>query len=435
MRIPQLRTTLPGPLARDIVARQDRTLSPSCTRDYPLVAKQGDGCWLEDVDGNVFLDFSAGIAVCSTGHCHPRIVETITRQAGRLIHMSGTDFYYEPQGDLADKLAAHVPIHGPQRVFFTNSGAETVEAAIKLSRHATGRSHLISFAGAFHGRTLGALSLTNSKLVQRRGFGPLLPDVSHVSFPGRSTNAGMTTTDDTFRELAELFKRRVAPEQIAAIFVEPVQGEGGYIVPPADFLPRLRRLCDEHGILLVADEIQSGMGRTGRFCAIEHWQVEPDLVCLAKGIASGMPLGALVAPAGLMQWPPGSHGTTFGGNPVACAAAITTIELLEEGLMDHVAEVGPVLQDRLSRLSISSGLLANVRGLGLMVAADCPSPEFRKDVLEACFRRGLILLGAGEKAIRFCPPLIVTAEEVQTAVGILGEGLAEAERVRLKAVG
>jgi 4-aminobutyrate aminotransferase len=414
-----------------VIAEQDRTLSPSSTRDYPLVVARGEGCWLEDVDGNQFLDFCAGIAVCTTGHCHPRIVAAIAEQSRNLIHMSGTDFYYEPQGALARKLQAHVPIAGPQRIFFTNSGAETIEGAIKLARHATGRSHLIAFTGAFHGRTLGALSLTNSKLVQREGFGPLLPEVSHISFPGRSD----VPVDQPFQELADLFRRKVSPERVAAIFVEPIQGEGGYIVPPIGFHRGLRELCSRHGILLVVDEVQSGIGRTGKFCAIEHWNVEPDIVCLAKGIASGLPLGAIVARGDLMHWPPGSHGSTFGGNPVACAAAVATLEVLEEGLMQHAAAMGDLLVAQLRDLANHYPLISNPRGLGLMVAADLPDAQIRRTLLHACFHRGLILLGAGERAIRFCPPLVVSPDEIQVAVGILKECLSDIARHPISAAG
>lgn len=424
MRRPVLKSPLPGPNAARIISEQERTLSPSSTRDYPLVVQSGNGCWITDVDGNEFLDFSAGIAVCTTGHAHPRIVATINDQARKLIHMSGTDFYYEPQGDLARKLAAHVPITGAQRVFFTNSGTETIEGAIKLARYTTGRPHLVAFDGAFHGRSLGALSLTNSKVVQRRGFGPLLPEVSHVPYPGR---VGVTV-DDTFAEFDKLFKRRVDPRQVAAVFVEPIQGEGGYLIPPHSFLPRLRELCDQHGILLVADEVQSGLGRTGKFCAIEHWEVEPDIVCLAKGIASGLPLGALVARADLMTWPPGSHGSTFGGNPVACAAAVATIELLETGLMDHAAEMGSHLLHAFREVMTNTELITDVRGLGLMSAIDLPDKDWRHRLLHDCFQRGLILLGAGERSVRLCPPLVVSQEEIQVAAEIVQASLVELEQ-------
>lgn len=415
MRRPILHSAIPGPIATRIIAEQERQLSPSCTRDYPLVAASGEGCWIFDVDGNQFLDFSAGIAVCATGHSHPQVVQAIIDQSRKLIHMSGTDFYYQPQGDLAKKLAQHVALPGGTRVFFTNSGTETIEGAIKLARYATGRPHLIAFDGAFHGRSLGALSLTNSKVVQRRGFGPLLPEVSHVAFPGRDG----ISVETTFQEIEKIFKRRVDPKQVAGIFVEPIQGEGGYLLSPPDFLPRLRQLCDQHGILLVFDEIQSGLGRTGKFCAFEHWNVVPDIVCLAKGIASGMPLGALVARSDLMQWPPGSHGSTFGGNPVACAAAVATITLLEQGLMEHAAQMGEVVRQAFAAITLENGPFSGIRGLGLMAAVDLPNTAIRNQFLQTCFRHGLILLGAGERSIRICPPLIVNEEEIQLAVEIM----------------
>ena len=421
MRRPILSAQIPGPNAARMIAEQERMLSPSSTRDYPLVVESGEGCWITDVDGNQFLDFCAGIAVCTSGHCHPDVVHAITEQSKKLIHMSGTDFYYGPQGDLAQKLEQHIKLTGGQRVFFTNSGTETIEAAIKLARYATRRPHLIAFDGAFHGRSLGALSLTNSKLIQRRGFGLLLPEVSHIPYPGRPG----VTLEDTFGELEKLFKRRVDPSQVAAIFVEPIQGEGGYLIPPPSFLPRLRQVCDQHGILLVADEVQSGMGRTGKFCAMEHWHVEPDIVCLSKGIASGLPLGAMVARANLMQWPPGSHGSTFGGNPVACAAGVATIELLESGLLEHTAVMGEVLLQSLREVMGGSPLVSETRGLGLMVAIDLPDNATRNVLLHDCFHHGLILLGAGERSIRLCPPLIVNEEEIHLATEILAESLVE----------
>lgn len=421
MRRPILNSSIPGPIAARMISEQERRLSPSSTRDYPLAVASGEGCWITDVDGNQFLDFCAGIAVCTTGHSHPHVVRAITDQAQRLIHMSGTDFYYGPQGDLAHKLDAHISLTGGQRTFFTNSGTETVEGAIKLARFATRRPHLIAFDGAFHGRSLGALSLTNSKLIQRRGFGPLLPEVSHIPYPGRPG----VSVDNTFEELEKLFKRRVDPNQVAAIFVEPIQGEGGYLIPPPSFLPRLRQICDQHGILLVADEVQSGMGRTGKFCAMEHWHVEPDIICLSKGIASGLPLGALVARANLMQWPPGSHGSTFGGNPVACAAAIATIEVLEAGLLEQAAVMGEYLLLKLRDVMSSNSLISEVRGLGLMAAIDLPDTATRNTLLHDCFHRGLILLGAGERSVRLCPPLIISEEEVDVACEILEQSLME----------
>jgi 4-aminobutyrate aminotransferase len=411
------------------------------------------------VDGNRFLDFTAGIAVCSTGHCHPRIVAAVREQAGKLIHMSGTDFYYGPQGDLAGKLAEIAPGSGAKRVFFTNSGAESVEAAFKLARYHTGRQHMIAFFGGFHGRTMGALSLTGSKVVQRRGFAPLIPLVSHVDYPNtyrcqhREQETGQRTEDrgqaaaiqnpkskiqnccvlETLNQLEDLFKRTVAPQEVAGLIVEPIQGEGGYIVPPPEFHRELRRLCDLHGILLIADEVQAGMGRTGRMFAMEHWGVVPDIVCLAKGIASGMPLGAIIAKDHLMDWGPGSHASTFGGNPISCVAALETIKLLEESLMESARTVGEHLKQRLVELAGRRRLIGDVRGLGLMIGAELVRDRATKEhasterdeVVQLCFRRGLLLLGCGTSTLRFCPPLVVTKDQCDTAVAIVDEVLAK----------
>ncbi|MCA9205785.1 MAG: aminotransferase class III-fold pyridoxal phosphate-dependent enzyme, partial [Planctomycetales bacterium] len=324
---PLITTELPGPNSARLIAEDERYTSPSYTRVYPLVVRRAQGAMIEDMDGNRFLDFTAGIAVCATGHCHPRVVQAIREQSERLLHMSGTDFYYQPQSDLARKLVQITPGNGPKRVFFTNSGAESVEAAFKLARYHTRRPHVIAFFGAFHGRTMGALSLTGSKTRQRAGFAPLVPEVSHVDFPDCYQCPRRTTNDSccwkTFEQIEDdLFRRTVSPDEVAAFFVEPIQGEGGYIVPPHDFHVRLKRLAEQHGILFIADEVQSGMGRTGRMFAMEHWGVEPDIMCLAKGIASGMPLGAIVAKEEVMNWPPGSHASTFGGNPISCVAAL-----------------------------------------------------------------------------------------------------------------
>src|SRR3954470_24371362 len=347
--VPHLRTDLPGPNARALLDRDRAFVSPSYTRVYPLVVDRGSGAVIRDVDGNLFLDFTAGIAVTATGHCHPHVVAAITDQAHKLLHMSETDFYYQPQIDLAQRLAESGPDNSPKRVFFTNSGAEALEAALKLARWHTGRSHVIAFFGAFHGRTYGAMSLSGSKLVHRRGFSPLVPDIHHVAFP-RGCQGCMKPGDGCacVRQIEEtVFKRIAPPEEIAAIFVEPIQGESGYHVPPPGFLPALRELCDKYGILLVADEVQSGMGRTGKMFAVEHWGVVPDIICLAKGIASGMPLGAIIARADLMDWGPGSHASTCGGNPVSCVAALETISLLEQELMENARVVGDHLKRRL----------------------------------------------------------------------------------------
>ena len=429
LAVPHLRTPLPGPKARELIAADERYTSPSYTRVYPLAVHRGYGAVIEDVDGNRFLDFTAGIAVCSTGHCHPRVVAAIHEQSSRLLHMSGTDFYYAPQGDLARKLAEISPGSLAKRVFFTNSGAESVEAAFKLARYHTGRQHMIAFYGGFHGRTMGALSLTGSKVVQRRGFAPLIPQVSHVDYANPYRNPDGCT--ETFSQINDLFKRTVAPQEVAAIIVEPIQGEGGYLVPPPEFHRELRRLCDQHGILLIADEVQSGMGRTGKMFAMEHWGVVPDIVCLAKGIASGMPLGAIIASAEIMDWGPGSHASTFGGNPVSCVAALETIKLLEEGLMVAAATVGNHLQARLRDLVTRHKLIGDVRGLGLMIGMELvrdratkePASTERDEIVQECFHRGLLLLGCGTNTIRFCPPLVITAEQCDTAVAILDEVL------------
>jgi 4-aminobutyrate aminotransferase len=406
-------------------------MSPSYTRIYPLVCARGSGAVIEDVDGNLFLDFTAGIAVTATGHCHPKVVAAIQDQAAKLIHMSGTDFYYQPQIDLAQRLAELAPGTTPKRVFFTNSGAEALEAGLKLARWHTGRSRALAFFGAFHGRTYGAMSLSGSKLVHRRGFSPLVPDIHHVTFP-RGCQTCMKPGDvcACVKQIEETVLKRIAPpEEVAAIFVEPIQGEGGYHVPPPGFLPALRGLCDKYRILLVADEVQTGMGRTGKMFAMQHWNVEPDILCLAKGIASGMPIGAIVARGEVMDWPPGSHASTFGGNPVSCRAALATIELLESEYTANSAARGEQLRQGLQQMRREFPLISDVRGLGLMTAMDLgkspsdpsPNPELREAVIQAAFRRGLLLLGCGESAIRFCPPLCIEESQVSTALSLLRE--------------
>jgi 4-aminobutyrate aminotransferase len=419
-------------------------MSPSYTRIYPLVVERGSGCVIEDVDGNLFLDFTAGIAVTATGHCHPEVVGAIQDQAARLIHMSGTDFYYEPEIALAERLARSAPGPSAKRIFFTNSGAEALEAALKLARWHSGRSRAIAFFGAFHGRTYGAMSLSGSKLVHRRGFSPLVPDIHHAPYP-RISECGLRPCDfgadpsgcsvngcRLVRDIEETLFRRVAPpDEVAAIFIEPIQGEGGYRVAPPGCLPALRSLCDKHGILLVVDEVQSGMGRTGKMWAVEHWGVEPDIICTAKGIASGMPLGAIIARDNVMDWPPGSHASTFGGNPVSCRAALATLDLLEREYIQNAAERGEQLRDELRRLQKIRDCLADPRGLGLMTAIDVvqngdpnrPDPAGRDAIVQAAFLHGLLLLGCGENGIRFCPPLCVTADQINMAVRILDDVL------------
>ncbi|NOT00897.1 MAG: acetyl ornithine aminotransferase family protein [Phycisphaerales bacterium] len=416
---PHLVTDLPGPRARAWIERDQAVTSPSNTRDFPLVARRALGCVVEDVDGNRFLDFAAGIAVCATGHCHPTVVDAIKRQADNLIHICGSDFYYEPMVLLSEKLAAIAPGSDPKRVLLTNSGAEVIEAAIKLSRFHTDRKGLIAFHGAFHGRTMGALSLTSSKVRQKQGFGPLIPMVAHAEY-------------GNIASVENIFKRQTAPDEVAAIFVEPMQGEGGYIVPPAPFLVDLRALCDKHGILLVADEIQSGMGRTGKWFACEHFGVVPDLVCVAKGVASGMPIGALVAPARIMNWPPGAQGSTFGGNPVSCAAALATIELIESQYMRNAAQLGETLQRKLNEIATRHPSIGQTRGLGLMVGATAldksgrPSTALRNTIVQEAFKRGLILLGCGEHGIRFAPPLCVNADELDRGLALFEQAVAAA---------
>jgi 4-aminobutyrate aminotransferase len=441
--VPTIKTPLPGPRAKALLERDERYMSPSYTRIYPLVCGRGSGAVMEDVDGNLFLDFTAGIAVTSTGHCHPHVVAAIQDQAAKLLHMSGTDFYYQPQIDLAQRLAEVAPGKSPKRVFFTNSGAEALEAALKLARWHTGRSRALAFFGAFHGRTYGAMSLSGSKLVHRRGFSPLVPDIHHVAFPrGCQQCEDVVAGCSCVKQIEETVLKRVAPpEEVAAIFAEPIQGEGGYHVSPGGFLPALRELCDRHGMLLVLDEVQTGMGRTGKMFAVEHWNVEPDIVCLAKGIASGMPLGAIIARDKVMDWPPGSHASTFGGNPVSCRAALATLDLLEKEYIANAAARGEQLQRGLRQLQKQFAEVGAVRGLGLMTAVDvvksretgAVDPALRDEIVQAAFRRGLLLLGCGEGAVRFCPPLCVTAAQVDTALAILSAVLAERRPAKITA--
>jgi 4-aminobutyrate aminotransferase len=407
-----------------LVALDGRVLSSSLTRLYPLVIEHGEGVWVTDVDGNEFLDFTSGIAVTATGHAHPAVVAAVQAQAARFLHMAGTDFYYEVEIELAARLAAVAPVRQPGTVFFTNSGTEAVEGAMKLARWVTGRPHLIAFTGAFHGRTLGALSLTASKALQRDAFGPLVPGVFHVPYP--SENPAGPATDEVLGRIEELLHTLAAPRSVAAVFVEPIQGEGGYIVPPDDFLPRLRELTTEHGILLVVDEIQTGMGRTGRLFALEHTGAFADIVTVAKGIASGMPLGAFIAGEGIMTWPPGTHGSTFGGNPVSCAAALATLDLVQGGLLENVTARSSEVRHGLDRLrEHHPALLTDVRGRGLMLAVECASAAQAGLVIQAAFRRGLLTLPAGERAIRLAPALTLSAEEVEVGLEVLEAACAD----------
>ena len=438
---PKINTALPGPKARQVMQGDEKYISPSYTRSYPLVAKRGHGVVIEDVDGNEFLDFSAGIAVVSTGHCHPEVVAAIQKQAGELIHMSGTDFYYENMITLAERVSKIAPMPGPHKIYYGNSGAEAVECAIKLSRYHTKRQNIIAFYGAFHGRTMGALSLTASKPQQRRRFAPLMPGVTHVPYPNVYRRPAGTDAREYAVECARFIEDRVftatvPPEEVAAIFVEPIQGEGGYVVAPPEFLQELRQICDRHGILLVADEVQSGMGRTGKWWAIEHAGVHPDIVCMAKGIASGMPLSVVVSRSDIMDWVPGSHASTFGGNPVCIAAALATMNVIEREGMKNAAEMGRYILQRTSDWSRKHKMVGDVRGVGLMLGVEIVQDQKSKlragkerdRIVELAFERGLLFLGAGPNSIRICPPLIVNREEVDAALDGLEECLGIVER-------
>lgn len=439
--LPHLIGPLPGPRAQEVIARDHRFVSPSYTRGYPLVASRGEGAIVEDVDGNRFLDFNAGIAVVASGHCHPRVVEAVRAQAGKLIHMSGTDFYYENLVDLAEKLASLAPGGMERRVSFCNSGAEAVEGAIKLARYSTGRDKFIAFLGSFHGRTMGALSLTARKAVQRRGFGPLVPGVIHAPYPYCYRCPFGQTPQNCAVECAKYIEdqllKTIAPaEEVAGIVIEPVQGEGGYVVAPQKFFDELARICDKYGILLICDEVQSGMGRTGKMWASEHFNAAPDIMTVAKGIASGLPLGATVARADLMRWTPGAHASTFGGNPVACAAAMVTIELLEEELLDNATRMGAHLMARMREWPARFPIVGDVRGLGLMLGIELvrdqqsktKAPELRDRVVDLAFERGLLILGAGDNTLRLCPPLIISRDQCEFALDTLEECLTLAMR-------
>jgi 4-aminobutyrate aminotransferase len=437
---PELKTQLPGPKAKAIVEADAKFVNPAYPRpSFKLVADHAEGVWVTDVDGNVFLDCNAGVAVCSTGHCHPEVVKVIQEQAAQLIHMCGTDYYYRHMPQLAEKLDQMVPVPSPTRTHFANSGTEAVETALKLAMHATGREKFIAFFNSFHGRTLGSLSLTSSKAAQRRGFKRQALDVVHVPYPNEFRNPFSAADCGTggagqgaLNWIEErLFKTTTPPEEVAAIIVEPVQGEGGYVPAPANFLQGLRRICNQHGILLIVDEVQSGMGRTGKMFASEHYNLEPDIICIAKGIASGLPLGACVARADLMNWKPGAHASTFGGNPVCIASALKTIELLEGGLVQNSATVGEYLKSGLEKLMRKHECIGDVRGMGMMIGVEFvedrvsnkPAPELRDRVEVACFDRGLIILGAGTNTIRWSPPLILTRENVDIALEIFDEAI------------
>lgn len=442
VRKPIIRTKLPGPKAKTVLRRDNKYVSPSYTRAYPLVIKKGTGVWVTDIDGNTFLDFSAGIGVTSTGHSHPAIVDVIKKQAAKFIHMSGTDFYYDVQTKIAEKLAEIVPGAKNKKVFFGNSGAESVECAMKLARYHTRRPRFVAFTGAFHGRTFGALSLTASKSIQKRYFAPMLPSVTHVPYAycyrcvfnleyPSCKFACVDYIDDV------IFKNVVSPEDVCAIFVESVQGEGGYIVPPKGYLLALRKLCNKYDILLVDDEVQSGMGRTGRMFAIEHFNTKADIYCIAKGVASGMPLSACVARPGIMDWQPGSHASTFGGNPIGCAVALKTIELLENELIENAAYLGRIALKRLHELEKKYEFVGDVRGKGLMIGIELvadkkskrPVTDRRNAVVYEAFKHGLLLLGAGASTIRLIPALILSENELHVGIDIIEQALKKVFRV------
>jgi 4-aminobutyrate aminotransferase len=435
MTLPEIKTALPGPKAREIIERDRKYVSPSYTRDYPFVIARGEGAVLEDVDGNRFLDCAAGIAVNSTGVSHPDVVKAITEQAQKFIHMSGTDFYYEPQVRLAEELALIAPINGDVRTFFANSGTEATEAAIKLARYHTHRHAVIAFLGAFHGRSMGSLSLTASKAIQRKGFGPFLSGVYHAPYPDsyRAGSADAAAAQCLSFIEDQLFTHLVSPDDVSAVVVEPIQGEGGYIVAPPAFLQGLRELTTKHGILLVVDEVQSGMGRTGRMFASDHIGLKADVVTIAKGIASGLPLGVTCARADVMAWPPGAHASTFGGNPVACAAANVTIRLLKEQLIANAAAVGDHLIQGIRALQEKHPLIGDVRGRGLMIGIELVrnrqtkerAVDERNALVQSMFRRGVLVLGAGRNALRLAPPLVLTRAQADSVLQILDEALTE----------
>lgn len=441
-KLPDIRTPLPGPRAQEIVALDEKYISPSYTRSYPLVMQRGRGAMIEDVDGNIFLDFNGGVAVCSTGHAHPEVIAAIKKQVEEFVHISGTDYYYPQLPALAEKLNRLVPGNFEKRSHFGNSGAEAVEGAVKLAMYATRRQKLIGFFGAFHGRTMGALSLTGSKARQRAGFGRQALDVTHIPYAncyrcpyGKTpeTCGAMESKGPHCARVIEelLFKTTIPAEECAAIVVEPIQGEGGYVVPPASFLHTIREIADRHGVMVVADEVQSGFGRTGKMFASEHFDFVPDIMSMAKGIASGLPLGATVARADVMKWSPGAHASTFGGNPVAIAASLVTIRLLEDHLIENSARMGEYLLAGLREMMNKHQIIGDVRGRGLMIGIELvkdrvtkePAVEARDRAEVECFNRGLIIQGCGTSTIRLSPPLVIDKEQCDYALKVLDEAL------------
>ena len=440
---PKIKVAPPGPKAQEVIRQDEEYTSTSYIKEYPLVVQRGEGPMVEDVDGNRYLDFMAGIAVVTTGHSHPKVVEAIKLASEKFLHICSTDFYYPSFAALAQKLCEIAPGKSKKRVFLGNSGTESVEAAIKLSRYHTRRHQFISFFGAFHGRSMGAVSLTASKWKQKEHFSPFLPGITHVpygycyrcpyslSYPSCNLHCVNVLEE-------EYFAKMVPPEDVAAVFVEPIQGEGGYIIPPPDYHKRLKEVCEKYGILYVADEVQSGMGRTGKWFASEHYGVEPDIICVAKGLASGMPISAMIAKSDVMTWPSGSHGSTFGGNPVACEAAIATIELVEEKLMNNATVVGNYLMSQLKVMQEKHRMIGDIRGIGLMIGVEFVRDRHTKekasqeteDIVQNAFRKGLLLLGCGENIIRLAPPLIVDKEDADLALNILDEVLTEVESTK-----
>jgi 4-aminobutyrate aminotransferase len=434
---------VPGPVARRYLERDAAVVSPSYPRSTPLVMDHGKGSEVWDVDGNRFVDFAAGIAVCSTGHSHPTVVRAVQEQAERFLHIS-SDYYHPRWIELSERLSAIAPFSEPAKVFLGNSGTEAVEAAMKLTRHHTGRQHFIGFHGGFHGRTMGALSVTASKPIQRRGFTPLLTGVVHVPFPDPYRPVLASTHSDYGETVVDyienvIFHRNLPPEDCAGILVEPILGEGGYILPTDGFFRALRRLCDQYGILLIADEVQTGVGRTGKWWAMEHWGVEPDIVCSAKGIASGVPLGATIARGSVMDWPAGAHGNTYGGNPLACAAALATLDLVEQEFMHNAATQGEYALDALAEIQARHPSMGDVRGKGLMIGVEfvkdrsskAPAPRLRDAVVDKAFTHGLVLLGAGDSSVRLSPPLSITRALMDEGLEALEAAISEAEAGRL----
>ncbi len=431
---------VPGKKAKELLERDHAVISQSYSRTYPFVMDHGKGSEIWDVDGNRFIDFASGIAVCSTGHSHPKVVESVKTQVDKFIHIS-SDFYHQVWVEFSEKIASTAPFKEPARVFLGNSGTEAVEAAIKLARFHTGRQHFIGFFGAFHGRTMGSLAFTSSKTRYRENFSPMMSGVTHVPYPDPYRpilvqSEGEDYGEAVVRYIEEVvFTRTVPPQETAAILVEPILGEGGYVVPPAGFFPALRRLCDKHGILLIADEVQTGVGRTGKWWAIEHWGVEPDIVCFAKGIASGMPLGGILARASVMDWPIGAHGNTYGGNPVSCSAGLATLELIEGGFMKNAAEVGEYTLDALAEIMMRHSSIGQVRGKGLMIGIEfvkdretkVPAINLRDRIVEEAFHNGLITLASGKNSIRIAPPLNISKELINEGLQKLEEAITSAE--------